>query len=160
MFESCLAEVITNLRSYIGPQFSFKDEQVISIHQLFSGKDLIAVLPTGFGKSLIFQALVLLKERQHGRKGCILVITPLNSIIKDQILEVSSLGITACSLVEHIDNLEDLLSGKYSIVYASAECATDKRFLSHLKKDSFFKSNLLACVVDETHTVETWTGLR
>ena len=41
-----------------------------------------------------------------------------------------------------------------------AESATDKRFLQSLKKNTTFSSSLVACVVDESHTVETWTGLR
>ena len=52
--------------------------------QLFSRGDLLAVLPTGFGKSLIFQVLALMKE------DCvILVICPLKSIVNDQIKESS-----------------------------------------------------------------------
>ena len=57
------------------------------------GGDLLAVLPTGFGKSLIFQALAMAKEL-----ACVLVICPLKSTVQDQILEASSMGLSADSL--------------------------------------------------------------
>ena len=62
---------------------------------------------------------------------------------------------------EKLGCLEEIHQGKYNIVYSSADAATDKRFVNSLKlKDSFFNANLAACIVDESHTVETWTGLR
>ncbi|KAK3721675.1 hypothetical protein QZH41_013828 [Actinostola sp. cb2023] len=148
-----------------GFEFCLKDEQISCLRQLFLGKDLLAVLPTGFGKSMIFQSLVLMAQRRSlkdgtGGLGFALIITPLNSIIKDQIEEVNSIGLTACSLAEQLENLDEVMSGKYMFVYASAESVVDKRFLTSLKKASCFRDNLVACVVDETHTVETWTGMR
>jgi len=57
--------------------------------------------------------------------------------------------------------LDDIHQGKFKVIYASAEAAMDKRFLEALNtKDSLFNENMAACVVDESHTVETWTGLR
>ena len=165
LFESCLYEVLSTLRDK-GFNFELKEEQQTALRHLFEGKDLLAVLPTGFGKSLIFQLFLLMTEarkRIQGRDGyaCIIVISPLSSIIKDQILEVNSMGISACNLSEKLQCLEEIHSGKFNIVYASAEAAMDKHFVESLKsKDSSFNSNLAACIVDETHTVETWTGLR
>lgn len=165
LFESCLNEVLEDLRSK-GFTFSLKSEQRSSLRNLFEGKDLLAVLPTGFGKSLIFQLLVLMMEVRRKRRGergfaSIVVISPLQSIIRDQVVEVVSMGMTTCDLNEKLDCLEEIHQGKYRIVYASAEAAMDKRFLDSLKlKDSLFNENLVACIVDESHTVETWTGLR
>ena len=70
-----------------------RDEQKSSLRQLLRGRDLLAVLPTGFGKSLIFQALAMAREL-----ACVLVICLLKSIVEDQILEVSSKGLSADSL--------------------------------------------------------------
>lgn len=73
-------------------------------------KDLVAILPTGFGKSLNFQALVLLArfEANDDKRPVVFVITPLTSIIQDQILELESLGLTGCNLTEVLDNLDSL----------------------------------------------------
>ena len=70
-----------------------RQEERCSVEQLFSRGDLLAVLPTGFGKSLIFQVLAPMKE------DCvILVIFPLKSIVNDQIKDSSTMGISAGSL--------------------------------------------------------------
>ena len=101
-------------------------------------------------------------KRQGGTGfSSIVVISPLQSIIRDQVVEVNSMGMTACDLTEKLDCLDDIHQGKFNIVYASAEAAMDKRFLNSLiAKDSLFNESLAACIVDESHTGETWTGLR
>ena len=159
-FERLLQESLHSLEE-MGLKFKLKAEQRIAIRQLLKRQDLLAVLPTGFGKSLIFQLLMLVARRAEGGNfSALLVITPLTSIIKDQIIEVESLNLSACNLTEKLDNLQDIEEGKYDVVYASAASATDKRFLRSLKKDSVFSKSLVALVVDEPHTVETWTSLR
>ena len=81
--------------------------------QLFTGGDVLAVLPTGFGKSLSFQVLTRAKE------DCVvLVICPLKSIVKDQIMDATSMGISAGSLSDCL--LTDVKKGKYHVVFASA----------------------------------------
>ena len=144
-----------------GIKFILKAEQKTAIRHLFEKKDLLAVLPTGYGKSLhvIFQLLVLLAKRA-GNYVSLLVIMPLVSIINEQVMEVEAMNLTACNLAQKLGNLEDIEGGNFNVVYASAESATDKRFLQSLKKNTTFSSSLVACVVDESHTVETWTGLR
>ena len=132
-----------------------REEQKSSLQQLWRGGDLMAVLPTGFGKSLIFQLLVLTRK-----EACVLVICPLKSIIQDQILEATSMGISAGSLSDC--NLLDIENGKFQLLFASAEeVLQNKGFLSSLKNEkTVFHQNLAAVVVDESHTIETWTGKR
>ena len=156
--ELLLGETLRSLKEN-GIKFVIKAEQKRAIRQLFEKKDLLAVLPTGYGKSLIFQLLVLL-AKSAVNSASLLVITPLVSIINDQIMEVEAMNLTACNLAQKLDSLQDIEGGKFDVVYASAESATDKRFLQSLKKNTTFSSSLVACVVDESHTVETWTGLR
>ena len=128
---------------------------------MFDKKDLVAVLPTGFGKSLVFQLLVLItRSAQSGNFTGLLVIIPLVSIVRDQITEIQSLNLSGCNLTEKLDHLEDIEGGKFNIAYTSAESAIDSSFLQMLKKGSVFTRGLLACVVDESHTIETWTGSR
>lgn len=99
-FESCLSEVLLKL-SESGLSFTLKREQELAMRHLFNGKDVMAVLPTGFGKSLIFQLFVMMCGVRSKRKGesgfsSIIVISPLQSIIRDQVIEVNSMGMTAC----------------------------------------------------------------
>ena len=70
-----------------------RTEQVKAISTLASREDLFAVLPTGFGKSLIFQLLVRVVECLTGKASCVLVVCSLKSIIQDQLAEATSLEI-------------------------------------------------------------------
>ena len=132
----------------------------------FYGKDVMAILPAGFGKSLIFQLLVMMCGVRNKRQGgigfsSIIVISPLQSIIQDQVVEVNSMGMMACDVNEKLNCLNEIHQGKFNIIYTSAEATMENRFLDSLKsKDSLFDENMAACIVDESHTVETWTGLR
>ena len=154
-FEVLLAETLRSWEES-GLKFALKAEQKKAIRHLFEGKDVLAVLPTGYGKSLIFKLLVLLAKRAE-YSACLLVITPLVSIINDQIMEVEAMNLTACNLAQKLDTLQDIEGGKFEVVYASAESATDKRFLQSLNKITTFNSSLVACVVDESHTVTPLT---
>ena len=100
----------------------------------------------------------MLLAKRAGYSASILVITPLVSIINDQIMEVKAMNVTACNLAQkELNTLQDIEGGKFEVVYASAESATDKRFLQSLNKITTFNSSLVACVVDESHTVTPLT---
>lgn len=127
-----------------GLKFVLKVEQKKAIRQLFKRKDLLAVLPTGYGKSLIFQLLVLLARRvEAGNYASLLVITPLVSIKNDQIMEAEAMNLAACNLAEKLDSLEDIEEGKFDVVYAPAESAIDKRFLQSSQEFSLHTFGIL-----------------
>lgn len=142
-FEFVLRELLCELEKK-GLNFSLKEEQKTAVKELFEGRDVVAVLPTGFGKSL--QLLVLLARRAKNQAACVLVICPLTSIINDQIQEVEAMGLCACNLSEKLSDLTDIEQGKFAIVYSSAEIAIDKRFLESLKKDSPFSRFIYSSV--------------
>ena len=116
-FELLLKETMRSLEEN-GIKFMLKVEQKTAIRHLFEKKDLLAVLPTGYGKSLIFQLLVLLAKRA-GNYASLLVITPLVSIINDQLMEVETMNLTACNLAQKLGNLEDIEGGNFNVVYGS-----------------------------------------
>ena len=129
------------------------------LSSLVHGSDLLAVLPTGFGKSLIFQLFIRVKQILSSKAACVIVVCPLKSIVQDQLTEASLMGLTATSLAS--GSLQDVENGKYQLIFASAEEILAKPFLSSLKKSSSpLHQNLAAIIVDESHTVETWTGQR
>ena len=137
VFDAALQEAL-NFLSERGFNRELRQERKSSVKQLLSAGDLLAVLPTGFGKSLIFQLLALVND-DH----VVLVICPLKSIVNDQFKEASSMGISAGSLSDCLQ----------------ADIA--KSFLEALKREgNSLRDNLAAIVVDESYTVETWTGKR
>ena len=139
LFEACLQKALTFLAKR-GFSRELRQEQKCSVKQLFTGGDLLAVLPTGFGKSMIFQLLALTKE-----DSVILVICPLKSIVNDQIKEASSMGILAGSLSHCLQT--DIESGKYCFLFASVGEALEKRFLQSLKREGNALHDNLAAIV-------------
>ena len=87
------------------------------------GKDLLAVLPTGSGKSLIYQAcpdiaLKLTKvEKRHEHKSVVVVVTRLTVIIKTQISELRSLGIKVVNFTREINEAteKEICAGEFSV---------------------------------------------
>ena len=127
------------------------------------GTDIFAVIPTGFGKSFIFQLFSTAIEQDPQKiskalhpNSVILVICPLKSLIEDQIEEGQSLGLT-CASLQDVNNLFD--GNLPQPLFASAEKALDNDFKRILKdRSSKVHQQVELIVVDESHTVEMWTG--
>ena len=157
-FDSALEKALSALAG-LGISLKLRAEQKEAVTTLLSRQDLLAVLPTGFGKSLIFQLLVRVKEILTGKPACVIVVCPLKSIVHDQLSEATAMGLTATALSDA--SLEDVENGKYQLIFGSAEEILEKPFLGWLKKSNTpLHQNLAALIVDESHTVETWTGQR
>ena len=128
-----------------------RHEQKEAISTLVHGSDLLAVLPTGFAKSLIFQLLIRVQEILSSKPACAIVVCPLKSLGKDQLIEASSRGLSATSLASARKG--DVENGKYQLIFASAEEILTKLFLSSLRKSSSpLHENLAAIIVDESNT--------
>ena len=84
------------------PPFNFKLNQLKCLSHLLDGHDVIGVLPTGFGKSLIYQLLPLILPQKRNR-NILLVVAPLSSIILDQatILEERGITYSYCYIFEY-----------------------------------------------------------
>ena len=77
------------------------EEQYVCLEAVMSSQDVLAVLPTGFGKSLIYQLVHFVISLKRGFLSLPLttiVITPLNSIMTDQFTALSSQGISSCAI--------------------------------------------------------------
>ncbi|XP_057302688.1 ATP-dependent DNA helicase Q1-like [Hydractinia symbiolongicarpus] len=83
------------------PSHCLKPKQVQCFKALLKGRDVVAVLPTGYGKSLIFQLLPDVIP-QKSTRNIVIVVCPLSSIIEDQVQFLNSVGISAMSL--HCNN--------------------------------------------------------
>jgi hypothetical protein len=77
---------------------SYKPRQVECLEAFWQGRDVLAVLPTGYGKSLIFQTLPFIMQQKTGQMMSVIVITPINALMIDQCLKLNSRGIRACYL--------------------------------------------------------------
>ena len=133
-----------------------KKEQEQAVIALLEKKDVFAVLPTGFGKSLIYQSYSLAKSEIDAVSPAVMVIVPLRSIAEEQVRN-NEFDLKAAHLSRDEEKLRAVASGEVRVLYASAEEVLDDVFINLLKKeDSPFRKNLSLIVVDESHTVYTW----
>jgi len=130
---------------------SFRPGQWEAIENLLAGRHTLAVMPTGAGKSLIFQLAALQLD------GLTLVISPLIALMKDQVDSLARRGIPAAYINsaqpagEQADCLERLARGGYRIVYVAPERLRSVPFLQALRARTV---SLLA--VDEAHCISEW----
>ena len=128
-------------------------------------KDVFLNLPTGFGKSLIYQALPLIFDEisESVRGHIVVVVSPLLNLIQDQVNTLQKLGISAVSLssvVEDEDDLEnkikDVECGRFSVVYATPEALMLNERWRRMLTNPLYSSRLCAIAVDEAHVIKQW----
>ena len=138
------------LKQYWGyPSFRPLQEDIVD--SVMAGKDTLALLPTGGGKSICFQVPAMAME------GLCLVITPLIALMKDQVVHLVEKGIPAAAIYSgmHPDALElaynQAAFGRLKFLYVSPERLQTNAFIEALRK---MKVCLLA--VDESHCISQW----
>lgn len=130
---------------------SFRPLQLPIIENILSGKDTIGLLPTGGGKSLTFQVPALILP------GVTLVVSPLISLMKDQVDRLHTLGIAAeclhsgLSLRQADYIVERLRQGRIKLLYVAPERLGRPNFVAELKK-----IEVSLVVVDEAHCISQW----
>jgi ATP-dependent DNA helicase RecQ len=130
---------------------SFRPLQEEIIRDALAGRDVLALLPTGGGKSLCFQLPAL------ARAGLTVVVSPLISLMKDQVDALQAGGVPATFLNSSLKSddsrarLRGLHSGAYRLLYVAPERMMLSGFLSDLRR---WKVNLLA--IDEAHCISEW----
>ena len=129
---------------------TFRDGQEQIITSILQGKDVLALLPTGAGKSLCFQIPAL------ARPGICIVISPLIALMEDQVKELQAKGIKAISLAGarpgELDTLLDnAIFGGYKFLYLSPE-----RLQQDLVKDRLKKMEVNLIAIDEAHCISQW----
>lgn len=138
------------LKTYFGYD-SFRKGQEDIIHSILSGRDVMAVMPTGAGKSICYQVPALLLP------GITLVISPLISLMQDQVKSLNEAGIHAAfinsSLTEaQISKALGLaLKGTYKIVYVAPERLESPEFMEFA-----LNGEISMVTIDEAHCISQW----
>lgn len=129
----------------------FRSSQKDIILSVIKGKDTLALLPTGGGKSLCYQLPALVLE------GVCLVVSPLLALMKDQILTLQALGVEGELLSSELDEFEEesvysrCREGLVKILYVSPERLQNQLFLKNIQD---IQVSFLA--VDEAHCISEW----
>ncbi len=138
------------LKKYFGYN-SFRNGQEKIIDNILAGRDVLGIMPTGAGKSICFQIPALIME------GVTIVVSPLISLMKDQVRLLIENGIKAAYLNSSLSAgqyrkaLYNAYNNFYKIIYVSPERLFTDSFLELSKK-----INISMIVVDEAHCVSQW----
>ena len=138
------------LKIYFGYD-TFRDGQEDIINAILSGRDVLAIMPTGAGKSICYQVPALMMS------GITIVISPLISLMQDQVKALNEAGVHAAyinsSLTENQINkaLSLAAQGRYKIIYVAPERLTSYTFL-----DFACHAEISMVTVDEAHCISQW----
>lgn len=129
----------------------FRGSQEPIINAILSDKDVLALMPTGGGKSVCYQVPALAKE------GICIVVSPLVALIQDQVNRLKNKGIKAIALTGGIpfgelnDLLDNCLYGNYKFLYLSPE-----RLQQSLIQERIQEMNVSLVAIDEAHCISQW----
>ena len=130
---------------------SFRKGQESIINSIINKKDVLAIMPTGGGKSVCYQVPALCLE------GITIVISPLISLMKDQVDTLKVMGIDAefinssLSTTEYNQILENIELDKYKLLYVAPERLDSMEFINLMKT-----KNISQIAIDEAHCISSW----
>ena len=171
MFYSSLQAAISHS---IYSKVNLKVKQVICFEAIYHGRDVVAVLPTGYGKSVIFHLLpsLFLDKINYERVAAahpVVVVSPLNALIKDQIRRLQEGNVKAAILnvknkansgnleLDLSDaNLSQLRDAKYVVIFTHPEAFITCKQGIELFQTAKYQTNVHAIVIDEAHCILKW----
>ncbi|WP_312702307.1 RecQ family ATP-dependent DNA helicase, partial [Sedimentibacter sp.] len=145
-----ISEALEILKKYYGFE-SFRNRQEEVIQNIMTGRDVLAIMPTGGGKSVCYQIPAMLLE------GTTIVVSPLISLMKDQVDTLKQLNIpsafinSSLSLSELRRIVYEAENNKYKLIYVAPERLESESFIELIKN---IKISMIA--VDEAHCVSQW----
>ena len=142
------------------------EQQVAAVLSVLRGQDTVVCLPTGHGKSVIFEVVPWCYEMpdglgEEGKKAVysVVIVSPLLSLMDKQIQELVERGQSAVRLSSSLpkDVEEAVLSGQVRYIFGSPECFEERKYRDMLLAP-VYQTHLKAVFVDEAHCVEMWDG--
>lgn len=141
----------TKVLNEIFGHFSFREGQEKIIDEILKGRDVLGIMPTGAGKSICYQLPALMLD------GITVVVSPLISLMKDQVANLIQLGVKAAYInssltaAQYREAFRRAYKGAYKIIYVAPERLNTEEFIDFSRQ---MKISLV--VVDEAHCVSQW----
>jgi ATP-dependent DNA helicase RecQ len=149
------AEIFARVLARFGHD-SLRPGQSEVIADVFAGRPVVAVMPTGAGKSLCYQLPAVI----YGERGGVtLVVSPLIALMKDQVDALTARGVPAVALTSHAgaseqtEILDGIRAGQYTLVYVAPERFRSPRFVDALRS---IAGRLALIAIDEAHCISEW----
>ena len=146
----CAMTALETLKEYWGYD-AFRPKQEEIVNSALDGRDVLAILPTGGGKSVCFQVPAMMRD------GIAIVVTPLIALMKDQVQNLNDRGIKALCVNAGMSRrevdvtLNNAAYGDFKFLYVSPERLGTRLFQSYLPE-----MNVSFIVVDEAHCISQW----
>ena len=143
-------ELLTKLKEVFGYS-AFRGTQEVIINNLLAGKNTFVIMPTGAGKSMCYQLPALVQE------GIAVVISPLIALMKNQVDQLSAIGVNAQVLNSTLTKGEmtrvkkEVLNGEVKLLYVAPESLTKEENIAFLKK-----AKISFVAIDEAHCISEW----
>ena len=138
------------LKQYYGYS-SFREGQEEIIREILNGNDVLTIMPTGGGKSICYQVPAILLD------GITIVISPLISLMKDQVDNINNLGIKSAYINSSLSNIEinnildEAAKNEIKILYVAPERLESQAFIELIAS-----INVSMIAIDEAHCVSQW----
>ena len=138
------------LKEYYGYD-SFREKQEEIITYILEGKDVVTIMPTGGGKSICYQIPALILE------GLTIVISPLISLMKDQVDNIKNMGIKSAYINSTLSDseinsiLNDVIEDEVKILYVAPERLESTEFLNFITR-----VKVAQIAIDEAHCISQW----
>ena len=139
------------------------EDQIRLINAFVNGKNIFFSVPTGDGKSIVYQSLPWIFDVLNEQTvvfSTLIVVSPLQSLMEDQCNRMKEIGISSIAfLYENSEDdsiLKDVREGVYSLVYASPECLLRKNAWRRILCSHEFRDHCIGVAYDEVHIIAHW----
>lgn len=142
--------------------FKLKSQQLDSIKYVVEGSDVFVWLPTGFGKSIIYESLPFVFDRlRNVSNSLVLVVSPLISLMVDQVKSLAKRGVCCaimsdCSVVDQSFLFSEKEVDKYKVIFTSPEAVIGIERWRNLLSTPTFSERIVTVAIDEAHCVSKW----
>ena len=159
-----IEEIVNNTLKNAPNEMKIRPKQLKAIHHLVKGKDTLCLLPTGGGKSLIYQLLPTVFKTLNNviKNPIVIIVSPLISLMMDQVEEAHSkpyLNLSAVRLDCSNTVKNEIFEGKHNLVFGSPESWLNNKQWRELLSSKMFVRNVVCLVIDEVHKVNWYLNM-